>query len=328
MKNSTIFFICVCIIVFSLLFMNLQTYNKLQQSQTEKDKISKNLEYFKQENHVIHDEIVKFKKVIKPPKLSSYNEDYELIICSDNYYVSQLSIYTHNIDMFISSNIFKTLSIICSNGESHTIINKVLGIYESHLIEYSSNTDHIFFNKEKSENFTKTEFNCEEKNKKMIGVIYTLESHQLFSYCSDKKVVRTNYHYSPVFQRLTGEYGTMTEYMCEDDTYVGYVGFNTWAHVFESWGEKRAIYYVNHMKINCEKKTESNQNHIFNSVEIYRGQYIDNVIYMKDIYTLSCATCLKGGNRRTFSCPVNTFIVGHREWKIDDKLVGLQFICK
>jgi hypothetical protein len=237
MKKLTIFLnLLYIIIIYLLLFANLKIYNNLQRTLMEKDIILNNLEYCKLYNktkndnrnliickdysHKIHD-FVYTNKICESSKLSSY-ENYNLIICDDTYYITNISTYINIIDVEnindIITNmfeiIFKNLSITCSNGKTYTINNKKLHkdiqyFVQGYLIEYSTNpiinksfdyslnTLNTFYDKKKSENFIINEFNCDEKNKKMTGILYIPNLEMFFSYCLNKDGIPTIYHYSP-----------------------------------------------------------------------------------------------------------------------------------
>ena len=80
----------------------------------------------------------------------------------------------------------------------------------------------------------------------------------------------------------------------------------------------------------CEKITDDNKKHIFNSIELYHGYKIDKIIYKNGNLKFPCESCSSGGQKKLFNCPENYYISGQYSWKQknSDSIDGIGFICK
>ncbi len=259
-----------------------------------------------------HSEIEILKEIARPPSLAKYkNEKYDEVLCEPGYFVTGFSVDSESLDDFLFSNRFIYLFITCSNNKIQILQNKALRIRDNFRFSFDSN----FVIETEKQSFIKPELKCEE-DEKMIGIVFTRETHRLEPYCSKQKIVFDGNYYSPVFGSFDGAYGEINEIVCSSGKFITNVKINT-----NKWK------YIENIDIYCQKISYENMDYIFDFVEVSRGDWIDRVIYKKESYTSACDGCSNGGKIETFKCPKNYSISGHNLWKYKNGLLGIRFIC-
>lgn len=277
------------------------------------------MDNLKKEINILHNNNNnKYNFVDLPPNITNNNEDSEIIECASGW-IENITVIGETIEKFVQSNRFKNIIIICTSGEQHSITNRQLDIPKKSLSKFaSSKTNPIVFTLNSKTNLMKNELRCDYK-KKIYGLEFMLESHEMKPLCDirsihkvyDRISVIPNKKMSHIFAPYDGVYGMSYKNTCEKEKYVSNVNF------IKNNDNK----YINHIENICGDVKK------FNIIEIHHGDYIDNVHYIFDDESINCKDCSKGGVVDHFKCPKDTYIIGHKEWIYENRLIGIQFIC-
>lgn len=301
-----IFIIIICILTFIIIMLESYYLESVLQLKQIKLLNIKHIEHeykLKDENHIL-------KEIIKPPPILGIDEDYEYIFCDPNAYIQSFNIYTEQLDDFIMYSKFTIMTIICVNdinvniktyNTKHHMINPNKYEFDSkYSIQINNNT------------IVKQDFLCKINDQKPIGIIHTLKTNRLIPMC--QKIITNDVDISSIYYNVE-LYGDATQKLCIQDS-------------------NKKNKYISKHKITVSKSGYITDIHIvctdkptFNGVDIYKGDFIDKILFKANELYYPCENCSNGGKKHTFTCSSDHYLVGINIWKTEQMIEGIQFIC-